>query len=395
MTFIRSALFACSTLLLPGVVAAGIDSETEPGGFSYGSKGLQYESADGNNFLWFGVRLQTRYTDATVDYDDESGKPTDNDSELKLNRGRFKLGGHLVSPRFQVYTEYDFINGYLLDLRATYEIRDWLFLRVGQWKADYNRERIDSSGAQQFVDRSIVTPWFTIDRQIGVVFSGRLAAGETLDSSFWFGRLSGAGRGGSLDDANGLWMGRYQWNFTKRLLEFGQGDLERRDKPAGSIAVAAVSGETMYTKFSSDGGGQLPGYENGQSDRYRLNQAMFETAWKYRGFSWQQEFHWKIINDSVTKTEQKLVGGYVQAGMFFSEVWDSVPEPLELALRHAAVDPDQENNVGMERESTISANWFIKGHRNKLTADVSRIDRKHTEDKQTEKRIRLQWDVSF
>jgi phosphate-selective porin OprO/OprP len=81
--------------------------------------------------------------------------------------------------------------------------------------------------------------------------------------------------------------------------------------------------------------------------------------------------------------------------MFFSEVWDSVPEPLELALRHASVDPDQENSSGVERESTISANWYIKGHRNKLTADVSRIDREQTEDKETEKRFRVQWDVSF
>jgi hypothetical protein len=43
----------------------------------------------------------------------------------------------------------------------------------------------------------------------------------------------------------------------------------------------------------------------------------------------------------------------------------------------------------------MAANWFIKGHRNKLTADGSRIDQKHADDMQSEKRIRLQWDVSF
>lgn len=34
-----------------------IMEETDPAGFAYGDKGLQFTSADGNNFLWFGVRL--------------------------------------------------------------------------------------------------------------------------------------------------------------------------------------------------------------------------------------------------------------------------------------------------------------------------------------------------
>ena len=36
------------------------DSAATPSPFSYGMNGLQFESADGDNFLWFGVRLQPR-----------------------------------------------------------------------------------------------------------------------------------------------------------------------------------------------------------------------------------------------------------------------------------------------------------------------------------------------
>jgi phosphate-selective porin OprO/OprP len=395
MTGFRSALFACLVIFITGIASADTDSSSETDGFSYGSKGLQYESADGNNFLWFGVRLQTRYSNSEIDHDDEPGQPTESGSEIKVNRGRLKLGGHLLTPRFAVYSEYDFTKSQLLDLRVTYEVAKWLNIRAGQWKAEFNRERIDSSGAQQFADRSIATPWFTVDRQKGIVASGRLGAGKTLDSSYWFGHLSGAGRGGDLDDADGLWMGRYQWNFTRRVLGFSQSDIGRRDKPAGSIAIAAVTGKSMYTQFSGAGGGQLPGFENGASDRYRIRQALFETAWQYRGFSWQQEFHWKKITDSVTNTEQKIVGGYAQAGMFFSELWSGVPEPLEFALRYASVDPDGGDNIGIERESMMAANWFFNGHRNKLTVDLSRIDRREVADKETETRIRLQWEVSF
>jgi phosphate-selective porin OprO/OprP len=179
-------------------------------------------------------------------------------TETTLNRGRLKLGGHLLTPKLAVYTEFDFTKDQFLDLRVTYEFASWLSIRAGQWKAEFNRERIDSSGAQQFVERSIVTPWFAIDRQKSIVAFGRVGAGNAFDSSYWFGRLSGAGRGGDIDDAEGLWMARYQWNFTRRVLGFGQSDIERRDRPAGSIAIATISGKSMYTAFSSAGGGQLP-----------------------------------------------------------------------------------------------------------------------------------------
>lgn len=396
LTFIaRSLLAICCTGVLANSAYAQAQSDASNSGFSYRSKGFQYQSAGGNNFLWFGVRLQARYSSSNIDQDDELGQPDENSSEAKINRGRFKLGGHLFSPRFTVYSEYDFTKDQLLDLRATYEFTDWLSIRVGQWKSQYNRERIDSSGAQQFVERSIATPWFTIDRQKGIVASGRLAAGKAIDSSYWFGRLSAAGRGGTGDDEDGFWMGRYQWNFTRRVLGFSQSDIARHDKPAGSVALAAVSGDSRYTRFSSAGGGQLPGYSDGVPGQYRIRQAMLETAWQYRGFSWQQELHWKNVTDTVAMTEQRIVGGYAQAGMFFSEVWSVVPKPLEFALRFAMVDPGSSNDNTVEREATLAANWFFKGHRNKLTADVSRLVRHYVSDSETESRLRVQWDVSF
>jgi phosphate-selective porin OprO/OprP len=388
-------LLALITVLMSNLAVAETQSDTQESRFSYGGKGLQYETADGNNFLWFGVRLQTRYSNSGIDHDDEPGIPTEHSSETKLNRGRLKLGGHLFSPRFAVYSEYDFSKDQLLDLRVTFKFAEWLSVRAGQWKSEFNRERIDSSGAQQFADRSIATPWFTVDRQKSIVASGRLGAGTPLDSSYWFGRLSGAGRGGDLDDADGLWMGRYQWNFTRRVLGFSQSDIGRRDKPAGSIAIAAVSGKSMYTQFSGAGGGQLPGYENGHASRYEIRQVLFETAWQYRGFSWQQELHWKNIMDTATNAEQQIVGGYAQAGLFISELWTGAPEALEFALRYAYVDPDGGDNDGKERESMMAANWFFKGHRNKLTADLSRVLRRDVNDSRTETRVRLQWDVSF
>ena len=77
------------------------------------------------------------------------------DSELDLNRGRLKGGGPLGAEWLGVYFEYDQPSDDLLDLRATVKLGEQLFLRIGQWKSDFNRERIDSSGKQQVTVRSI------------------------------------------------------------------------------------------------------------------------------------------------------------------------------------------------------------------------------------------------
>ena len=366
-----------------------------PSRFSYGPRGLQYESQDGNNFLWFGVRLQTRYSNEVVTQDELPDEAFGTQTDFALNRGRFKLGGHLLSPNLSVYSEYDFPTERLIDLRTTYQFSERLSLRIGQWKTEFNRERRDSSGEQQFAERSIVTPWFTIDRQQGAVFSGRVAADSAIDSSYWVGWISGAGRGGSLSEADGLWFGRYQWTFTGELLEFSQSDIGRRSKGAGSIAVAYVDGRTGFTSFSSAGGGQLPGFEDGAPDRYRLTQVVFETAWQKDGLSWQQEFHWKRIIDRQTGVDREITGGYAQFGAFVSRFYPSAPEPLELAVRVAAVDPDDDIEADFERELSLVGNWFFNGHRNKLTADIARVRRQYVPETDSRTRIRLQWDWSF
>lgn len=368
---------------------------TEPSKFSYGNQGIQFDDGTGNNFLWFGVRLQTRWANTRVNQDELPGAPVSGSSELAINRGRLKLGGHVASPSFTVYTEYDIVDSRLLDLRATYKFADWLSIRIGQWKSEFNRERIDSSGKQQFVERSVATPWFTIDRQQAVMASGRLGGGSRGDTSYWLGWLSGAGRGGDTSDADGLWLARAQWNFMGRVLGFSQSATGHPLKPAGSISVAAITGKSGFTAFSSNGGGQLPGFADGEPDQYRLEQFMIETAYQSGGFSWQQELHWKSVDDRLNGTKQRLFGGYAQAGMFFSEIYESFPEPLEFAIRYARVDPDSDRSGDTEKEFTLASNWFFNGHRNKLTLDLSHVIRRQAPETDTSNRIRFQWDWSF
>ena len=57
--------------------AEQIMQESAASGFAYGKKGLQFTSANGNNFLWFGVRLQVRFASSTIQQVELPGQPTE------------------------------------------------------------------------------------------------------------------------------------------------------------------------------------------------------------------------------------------------------------------------------------------------------------------------------
>ena len=123
---------------------------------------------------------------------------------------------------------------------------------------------------------------------------------------------------------------------------------------------------------------------------------MLETAYQYRGFSWQREMHWKTVDDTESGEVVDMKGLYAQAGYFVHVLFPAFPKPLEIALRWAEVDPDTAVAGDLEQETTMVANWFFSGHRNKLTFDFSRLRTMANQSgRRWANRIRLQWDVSF
>lgn len=364
----------------------------------HGDKGFEIRSLDGNYLIQIQGRFQFRYANPR----DENPLSLDEENPesqhlFKVNRARLKIGGHAFRPWLQYFFEYELASGALLDFRASLEGKQEFRLKVGQWKAHYNRERIISSGQQQLAERSLITRPFTIDRQQGVSLYGRIAGGGAADFSYWASVFTGTGRGGDgNDDHHLMWMSRVQWNPFGRVVPFSGSDIGRRAQPAGLLALAAVTNRSPYTRFSTDGGGQLEGFADGVPGQYRVNQWMGETAFMYRGFAWQQEFHWKRVNDLVNSTVTTLMGGYAQAGYFLHEVIPQIPSPLELVARYARYNPNTELADDVQQELALAANWFFHGHLNKLTAEATRFAFGETATTRRDGwRYRLQWDVSF
>ena len=363
----------------------------------YGDKGFEFRTGNNNYLMQIQWRLQTR-----IAYPFDNDPVTLEDLEedqvvVGINRARMKVGGHAFTPKLKYYLEYELWAGVLLDYRLMYEISSSLNFKVGQWKTQYSRERIISSGKQQTVDRSILNYAFTLDRQQGISVYGRLRGNGLLDFSYWASALTGTGRGtNDNDDKHLLYVTRWQWNPMGDPVAFTGSDL-REDSPfILSIALAAATNRSRYTRFSTGGGGQLPEFEEGVDGQYRINQWLFETTAMVGGFSWHQEFHWKEIQDKVNLNTTVLFGNFFQLGYFPSRVFDSFPEKLEFFARYAVYDPDTDIEQNYREEITFGANWFFREHRNKLTLEFGQLNFQDSpETLRDGSRVRLQWDISL
>ncbi|MWB95346.1 porin [Flavobacterium sp. GA093] len=388
-----------SLLFFNSVWAQQIKDTTKLLNFKYGSKGIELQTKD-NKFLFqlqsrFQFRFSTPYDQDPVTFDDYN---QDKQTAFKINRARLKVGGHAFEPWLKYYWEYELSQSNLLDFRIMIEKWDWLSFKVGQWKVEYTRERFISSGEQQMVDRSLINRAFTADRQQGVEVYGHLKGKGIADFNYWAAALTGTGRGNTKNDDNNLmYFGRAQWNFLGRQLDFEGGDLEFHEKPAAIIAFSGLTNRSGFTRFSQSGGGALEGFEDGAPGQYRTNQWNLESAFMFQGFSWQSEWHTKDIIDKLDNDKTTTMKGYyVQAGYFFHNAFNWWPENLEMAGRHATYRPDNNFRDNLQNESSLALNWFFKGHKNKLTTEVSHFS---YQDKSLPLadgwRFRVQWDISL
>ena len=162
-------------------VATQIDKQFPVTAEKVGS-GFRFATRDGNWRTDLQWRAQTRFTTPyRSDPRQISSFNGPDQNNFEARRLRMKIGGTGFQPWLQYYFEVDLqpsrdvddsssaSSTRVIDWRIDIAKWDWGGIRLGQWKVDMNRERVDSSGRQQFVERSIANRVFTIDRQ--VVFS--------------------------------------------------------------------------------------------------------------------------------------------------------------------------------------------------------------------------------
>jgi phosphate-selective porin OprO and OprP len=386
---------------------------TLPADVTYTKNGFEMSTENDSFSLAIQNRVQARFAEP---FDSDPRTLADlerNENSFMIRRARTKLNGHAYAPWLKYYLQYDWSQPILRDLNLTIDKYKWAQVRVGRGKVSYNNERVTSSGNQQFVNRSIVNDVFTVDRQQGIEVKGNLFPGTWHDLTYYAGVFTGLGVGErSNDDGNMMYSGRLQWNLLGGEMKFNQSDLDFHEQAALNISVAANTNRSKCTAFETDsrscrrltdvnavGKAKYSDPSNGaQNGQYEIDQLMEEVHFKWQGFSFLHELHAKRIKDTLNNDEEtKLLGGFMQAGYFPYRQINFIPQQLEIAARYAFVDMNTNRDNDKQTEFSAVINYFLEGHFNKLSLQLSRLA---VEDpivlkKNAENRMWAQWDFSF
>src|SRR5688572_13818392 len=172
---INGRLLLTSILMTVFSIAAFSQEASPVRFFTRKEKGFGIVTADSSYSLKFQFRMQNRAGFRTKDVDDLAAESF----EFRVRRLRLKFEGFVYDPRLTYYIQLSFSRGdmdwrgpensmnnlspnVVRDAVIYYNPTKNLRLGFGQTKLPGNRQRVISSGDQQFVDRSQVNATFNI-----------------------------------------------------------------------------------------------------------------------------------------------------------------------------------------------------------------------------------------
>ncbi len=314
-------------------------------------------------------RMQSRMGLTTVSGDDLSAAIVD----ARVRRLRLRFDGFVLNRKFQYYIQLSFTKADLeledgtvpqpiRDAMVYYHLNKRFYLGFGQSKLPGNRQRVISSGNQQFADRSIANALYTIDRDFGLFSYWTIPLGPQqfrLKGAF----TTGDGRGASPGNAGMAYTGRLEWlpfgTFTDDG-DYSEGDLEFEPKPKLSIA-----GTYSYNDRAYRTGGQFGRELYGSSD---IGTFITDMLLKYKGWAWSSEYFDRTSPDPVTISADGDLRA-VQVGQGFnSQLSKLFLSHYEIATRYSRVVPREgvEGQGSLTEEILLGSTKYLKGHRIKL-----------------------------
>jgi len=366
---------------LQGVDATGTggddDSVTSPDDLILDAglgRGVSLKAEDGSFEFQARARLQLR-AQATVD-DDASDDEARLRPELFVRRARLVFGGRVLHDTFQWQVQLGMSQNdvekdlpvIVRDAYVTWNAPLRLGVRVGQMKVPFDRQRLTSSSAQQFTERSRVINELNLDRDIGV----QLIHAHLLDEKLavQVGVFGGDGRNRPVPTPSMLSVARVQLSPFGAFDDLVEGDVGRGDAPRLAIAAAAAFNVDSTRERSTHGdvlADDVIDYAHGTAD----------VLFKWRGVSAMASGLVRIAvddDDALVPVARSAAGGVAQVGVV-------VVDGLELAVRGAVTVPvvvEVENEAafaarGVEWEGTFGTNYYFAGHNLKLQLDAGLV----------------------
>ncbi len=355
--------------------------------FTRKEKGFGIVTADSLYSLKLQFRMQNRAAFVTKDLDDLAAESY----EFRVRRLRLKFEGFVYDPKLTYYIQLSFSRGdmdwrgpensmtnvspnVIRDAVIYYNPTENLQLGFGQTKLPGNRQRVVSSGDQQFADRSIVNAMFNIDRDFG--FFAHL----TSDHINLRGAItSGEGRN-SLGSNSGLaYTGRIEFlpfgRFTGEN-DYIEGDLEREPLPRLSLA-----GTFSYNDQAVREAGQIG------NDLYAprpIRNFELDALLKYNGWAWYNEYMERNAPNPITVNPDDGSLRFIFNGMgYLSQLSYLFKNNVEIAGRYSLIIPFEELydnpaypalNERKTQQIELGVTKYIIGHRLKVQANVIRAN---------------------
>lgn len=296
-----------------------------------------------------------------------------------VRRLRLRLDGFVMSPKFQYYIQLSFsredqdlesrsIAQTIRDAILYYTINDNLYVGFGQSKLPGNRQRVVSSGNQQFVERSIVNARFNIDRDFGFFAYYTLRPGD-MEVRLKSAITSGDGRNALAIDDGLAYTARMEWlplGSFENSGDFSEGDLEFESTPKLSLA-ASWSFNHKATRTGGQTGSDIPE----SRDLYTF---IADGIFKYQGFALSSEYlRRQCDNPTFLMSDGTPFNTYVPSGYGVNtQVSYTLRDYSEFSMRMAYIRPD-EQIAALEpdrNEYLIGYTKYFNGHRIKLQGNI-------------------------
>jgi phosphate-selective porin OprO and OprP len=324
-------------------------------------RGVTFGSDDGDFTLTLRGRIQTR---ATTLADDALFVP---ETSFAVRRSRVVLlAGHkrydLVFYVQLGFAPEDMEPDLLIPLRDAVvtwtPLRD-VNLRVGQMKVPFNRERVISSSALQFPDRTILNAELNLDRDIGAQLFSEDLLGVGGRLAYRLGVFGGEGRNRPTLGTGMLYVARIEVRPVGTFEdEYVEVDHARSGPPRLAFGASLALNNQSRRQRSTHGAFR--------ADEVDLLHAQADLIFKWAGFSVQAE----LLARQPTAPEEGLaatraaVGFMMQAGYLTSQ-------GIELAGRVAEVSPmpGVASEVELLREMTGALSYYVLDHSLKVQAD--------------------------
>ena len=381
----RKNFFLVLLLMLVSFPGLAQDSKLGIQTYARKGKGVGLVTTDSLFSLNFQFRMQNRamYSSKT----DTDLTPVS--FEFRVRRLRMKFTGFVYNPKLTYYIQLSFSRGdmdwrgfdnskvnsspnVVRDAVIYYNPNPRLRLGFGQTKLPGNRQRVVSSGDQQFYDRSIVNANFTIDRDFGFF------AHYTTKYLILRGAVtSGEGRNAILSNSGLATTGRIEFlpfgQFTEEN-DYVEGDLAREKTLKVSLATTYSHNERALREA-----GQLGNdlYENRS-----MNAFEFDLLSKYKGWAWYSEFMNRTAENPITinpDNSSQFSAIYTGFGVM-SQMSYLFKNNVEIAGRYATTKPSSDlydnpaattaslNNQVENYELGVTK--YLMGHRLKVQGGI-------------------------